>query len=117
MKEVKVAANIENIPAVTAFIDEQLEALSCPMKAQMQIDIAMDELFGNIAHYAYGRRMELGDGCDKRRPAGKSEPGVPDREDDPLSAGGATLHETNEVVAEILAQTGLDTILTVNDER
>jgi anti-sigma regulatory factor (Ser/Thr protein kinase) len=23
------------------------------MKAQMQIDIAIDELFGNIAHYAY----------------------------------------------------------------
>ena len=24
------------------------------MKAQMQIDVAIDELFGNIAHYAYG---------------------------------------------------------------
>ncbi len=43
----------DNIPRVTAFIDEQLEALDCPMKAQMQLDVAIDELFGNIAHYAY----------------------------------------------------------------
>ncbi len=34
-------------------MDGQLELLDCPMKAQMQIDIAIDELFGNIAHYAY----------------------------------------------------------------
>ena len=54
MKELTVAATLENIPVVTAFIDEQLEALDCPMKAQMQIDIVIDELFGNIARYAYG---------------------------------------------------------------
>lgn len=53
MKELTIAATTENIGAVTAFVDEQLEALDCPMKAQMQIDIAIDELFGNIAHYAY----------------------------------------------------------------
>ena len=53
MKELTLAASLENIPVVTAFVDEQLEALDCPMKAQMQIDIAIDELFGNIAHYAY----------------------------------------------------------------
>ena len=54
MKERTVPAIIESIPVVTAFIDEQLEALSCPMKAQMQIDVAIDELFSNIARYAYG---------------------------------------------------------------
>ena len=53
MKEMTLEAKIENIPRVTAFIDEQLEALDCPMKAQMQIDVAIDELFGNISHYAY----------------------------------------------------------------
>ena len=53
MKELTIAATVENIETVTAFVDEQLEALDCPMKAQMQIDIAIDELFGNIAHYAY----------------------------------------------------------------
>ena len=53
MKELTIAAKVENIEAVTDFVNEQLEALDCPMKAQMQIDIAIDELFGNIAQYAY----------------------------------------------------------------
>ena len=53
MKELTIAAAVENIAAVTSFVDEQLEALDCPMKVQMQIDIAIDELFSNIAHYAY----------------------------------------------------------------
>lgn len=53
MKEMTIAATVENIAAVTDFVNEQLEAFDCPMKAQMQIDIAIDELFGNIAHYAY----------------------------------------------------------------
>ena len=53
MKELIIAATVENIETVTDFVNEQLEELDCPMKAQMQIDIAIDELFGNIAHYAY----------------------------------------------------------------
>lgn len=53
MKELNIAATIENIELVTEFVNEQLEALDCPMKAQVQIDIAIDELFSNIARYAY----------------------------------------------------------------
>ncbi len=53
MKELTIDAAVENIEKVTAFVNEQLELLNCPIKAQMQIDIAIDELFGNIAHYAY----------------------------------------------------------------
>lgn len=53
MKELIIDATVENIEKVTEFVDGQLELLDCPMKAQMQIDIAIDELFGNIAHYAY----------------------------------------------------------------
>ena len=53
MKELKLAATVENIEVVTDFVNEHLEALDCPMKAQMQIDVAIDELFSNIAHYAY----------------------------------------------------------------
>ena len=36
MKELTVEAKIENIEAVTDFVNEQLEALDCPMKAQMR---------------------------------------------------------------------------------
>ena len=53
IKELILAATVENIETVTDFVNEELEAFDCPMKAQMQIDIAIDELFGNIANYAY----------------------------------------------------------------
>lgn len=53
MKEITLAAAVENISTVTEFVDCQLEELNCPIKAQMQIDVAIDELFSNIAHYAY----------------------------------------------------------------
>ena len=53
MKEMTVPATIENIPAVTEFVERQLEELNCSESAQVQIDIAIDELFSNIAKYAY----------------------------------------------------------------
>ncbi len=51
--EMTVEATLENIPAVTDFVDGRLEAAGCPMKARTQIDVAVDEMFGNIARYAY----------------------------------------------------------------
>lgn len=53
MKELTIEATIENIPAVTDFVDNILAEAGCPLKVQMRIDVAVDELFGNIAHYAY----------------------------------------------------------------
>ena len=57
MKELTLAATVENIETVTGFVNAQLELMDCPIKAQMQIDIAIDELFGNIAHYAYNTEV------------------------------------------------------------
>ena len=53
MKELNIEATPENIDTVIAFVDEQLEEYGCGMKEQMAIDVAVDELFANIAHYAY----------------------------------------------------------------
>lgn len=53
MKELTVPASIEYVRQVTEFVEEQLEAMDCPRKAMMQIDVAIDELFSNIASYAY----------------------------------------------------------------
>ena len=53
MKELTVEATVESIPVIMEFVYGQLEQFDCPMKAQAQIDIAIDELFGNIVHYAY----------------------------------------------------------------
>lgn len=53
MKELVLEAKVDNLNQVLAFIDEQLEAADCSMKAQMQIDVAVEEIFVNIASYAY----------------------------------------------------------------
>ena len=53
LKELTIEASVKNISAILAFVDGELETLECPMKAQMQIDVAVDELFSNIANYAY----------------------------------------------------------------
>ena len=52
-RELTLEATDANLPAVLAFVDAELEALDCPMKTQMQIDVAVEEIFVNIAHYAY----------------------------------------------------------------
>ena len=53
MAEITLAAVVENIEAVTDFVTEQLDALGCSMKMQMQFSIAVDEIFSNISRYAY----------------------------------------------------------------
>ena len=52
-KELKLEANLNNIPRVMAFVDKELEALQCPLKIRMKIDLALDELVANVANYAY----------------------------------------------------------------
>ena len=53
MKEITVDAMIENMNTVTAFVDDFLDQIACPMKSRIQINIVIDEIFGNICHYAY----------------------------------------------------------------
>ena len=51
--EITLEADVNNLEQVISFIDEKLEAADCPPKTQMQIDLAAEEIFVNIAHYAY----------------------------------------------------------------
>lgn len=53
MKELTLDAQIDNLPSVLAFVDEIMEEHEVGMKTMMQIDIAVEELFVNIASYAY----------------------------------------------------------------
>lgn len=53
MQEITVEARTENMEAVTEFVNEQLDSFGCPLKTQMQLDVALDELLGNIVRYAY----------------------------------------------------------------
>ena len=53
MEKLTIKAKLENLINVTEFVDSQLEQMELPMKTQMQIDLAVEEIFVNIAHYAY----------------------------------------------------------------
>ena len=53
MEELKLEATKANLDKVLSFIDGHLENNACSMKSQMQIDLAVEEIFVNIANYAY----------------------------------------------------------------
>jgi anti-sigma regulatory factor (Ser/Thr protein kinase) len=38
---------------VLSFVEKQLEEHDCPVKALMQLQIAVEEIYVNIAHYAF----------------------------------------------------------------
>jgi len=51
--ELELEAKSENLPEVLSFIEQHLESAGCPPKTQMQIAVAAEEIFVNIANYAY----------------------------------------------------------------
>lgn len=53
MKELQLEAKIENLDTVIGSAEEFLEENGCSMKEAMQITIAVEEIYVNIAHYAY----------------------------------------------------------------
>ena len=53
-KTITMDAAVSNLNQALAFVDQALEELECPMKAQMQVDLALEEAFVNVASYAYG---------------------------------------------------------------
>ena len=52
-KELSIPAEVEKLPELLAFLEQQLEEAGYPMKTQMQISVAAEEIFVNIANYAY----------------------------------------------------------------
>ena len=53
MEKITVDALLENLQEVIDFATEKLEARECPMKASMQLELVIEEIFVNIASYAY----------------------------------------------------------------
>ena len=52
--ELTVIAILENYDQVAEFVEGELEKREVPMEAEAQIDIALDEIYTNVAKYAYG---------------------------------------------------------------
>ena len=46
-------AKTESLSGVLRFVEETLEDFECPMKTQIAICVAIEEVFVNVAHYAY----------------------------------------------------------------
>ena len=54
MTEKVFSARKDTLPEVMAFTEECLERFDCPIKSSMAICVAVEEIFVNIASYAYG---------------------------------------------------------------
>ena len=52
-RELNIEALTSNLQQVLDHVDACLEEAECPVKVQMQIDVAVEEIFVNIASYAY----------------------------------------------------------------
>ena len=53
MRELTLGAKTENLEQVLDFVNGLLKEKKCPMNLVFELDIAVEELFVNIAHYAY----------------------------------------------------------------
>lgn len=54
MDELTIAAKVENLQTVLDYIEERLGNSGVSMKLTMKILVAAEEIYVNIAHYAYG---------------------------------------------------------------
>ena len=53
-RELIIEASVEHLQQVLQFVDSRLEEGGCTLGEQMKIDLAVEEIFVNIASYAYG---------------------------------------------------------------
>ncbi len=51
--ELTIEATDDNLSVVQEFVEKRLNEVGCPFRAAMQIAVAVEEVFVNIAHYAY----------------------------------------------------------------
>ena len=54
MKKKSFPAKVEMLTDVISFLEETLESYECSIKVQTAICVAIEEVFVNVAHYAYG---------------------------------------------------------------
>lgn len=53
MKAITVPATLEQLDTVNSFIISELDAADCPAKTRIQIETAVEEIYVNIARYAF----------------------------------------------------------------
>ena len=61
-------AKTEALSDVLGFVEQMLDSFECPIKIQLALCVAIEEVFVSVAHYAYGEgegNMSLGIGFDE----------------------------------------------------
>ena len=61
-------AKTEALSDVLGFVEQMLDSFECPIKIQVALCVAIEEVFVNVAHYAYREgegNMSLGIGFDE----------------------------------------------------
>jgi anti-sigma regulatory factor (Ser/Thr protein kinase) len=53
MEKLTIDAKVENLATATNFITESLEEKDCSIKIILQMELVMEEIFVNVASYAY----------------------------------------------------------------
>ncbi len=53
MDRLIVPAKTEALDTVTDFVEEKLASFACPMRTMLQLRLAVEEVFVNIASYSY----------------------------------------------------------------
>ena len=54
MKEIKLKASLDNMDDVLRFVEDELDRVGGTERLRIQMDVAVEEVFVNIASYAYG---------------------------------------------------------------
>ena len=53
MKEITIDAKVKNLDTVLGMVRDLMEEEGCSIRLQMQVEVAVEEIYVNIAHYAY----------------------------------------------------------------
>jgi sigma-B regulation protein RsbU (phosphoserine phosphatase) len=60
VKKLEIKASLENLNTVLGFVNTELEQRGCPPHIKGEIDVAVEEIFMNIANYAYVQEYSAG---------------------------------------------------------
>ncbi len=63
MKCFRIPAKTERLEEVIGFVEESLAGTDCPPKVKAMIDICVEEIFVNIARYAYEKEGDAAIEC------------------------------------------------------
>ena len=53
MQQITIPATLDQLETALTFVREQMQKAGCPTKTAGQMELAVEEIFVNIAHYAY----------------------------------------------------------------